>query len=396
MRTLRRVLFVTHNVPRAPGDAAGSFVLRLAVALQASGIQVDILAPGAPGLADTMTLDGVRITRVPYARPSRMTLAYEGTMAEAVRRSWGARWALIGLLLALRRSTRDALQRASREGAPYQALHVHWWFPSGLALWKLRAARGLHRVVTMHGSDVRLAAGIRPAHPVLRAVLHDMTHRAVVSTWMASVVSRLAPGIPVHVAPMPVDLARFAPPPEEAARQGILLVGRLNAQKGIADLLRAAVHPALREVPITIVGDGPDGDALRELARSLDVADRVRWIPAVPHGELSTYYRQAAVVGMPSRGEGLGLVAVEAQACGTPVVGYAEGGLLDVVQTGDRQGHLVPAGDVKALGEALASVLRAPMAVDRASLRAAMMERFAPAQVAADYAAMYDTGGRAS
>ena len=62
-----RVLFVTHNVPRCVGDAAGSFVLRLAVALQAAGAQVEVIAPAAAGLADVETLEGVRIQRVRYA-----------------------------------------------------------------------------------------------------------------------------------------------------------------------------------------------------------------------------------------------------------------------------------------------------------------------------------------
>ena len=389
MRTPRRVLFVTHNVPRAPGDAAGSFVLRLAVALQLGGIRVDIVAPGAPDVPETDWIEGVRITRVAYASPSRMTLAYEGTMAEKVRHSWGARWALLQLLLALRRATGEALEQARREDDPYGALHVHWWFPAGLALWRLRATRGMPRVLTMHGSDVRLASGVPVSHPVMRTVLRDMTHRAVVSHWMAAAVSRMARDLPVEVAPMPIDLAQFTPPPAGAPREGILFVGRLNAQKGVADLLRAAAHPALRAVPITIVGDGPDATALRELAATQHLEDRVTWLPAVPHGHLSTLYRRAALVCMPSRSEGLGLVAVEAQACGTPVVGYADGGLLDVVQTGPGRGRLVAAGSVEALAEAMASVLGEAAAAERSALRDAMLDRFAPARVAAGYAAMY-------
>ena len=75
-----RVLFVTHNVPRFDGDAAGSFVLRLAVALRHAGARVEILAPGASGMPASTVLEGVTIHRVPYASDAQMTLAYEGTM----------------------------------------------------------------------------------------------------------------------------------------------------------------------------------------------------------------------------------------------------------------------------------------------------------------------------
>jgi glycosyltransferase involved in cell wall biosynthesis len=209
---------------------------------------------------------------------------------------------------------------------------------------------------------------------------------------MAALVSRIAPEFQTQVAPMPVDLERFTLPPADTPREGILLVGRLNAQKGVADLLRAATHPALRGVPITIIGDGPDAATLHELARSLEVADRVTWIPGMAHGDLPARYQRAAVVCMPSRGEGLGLVGVEAQACGTPVVGYADGGLLDVVQTGPGRGRLVPIGDVPALAEGLASVLREGSAIASDALREAVLDRFAPARVAAGYAAMYSAG----
>ena len=75
---------MTHNVPRFEGDAAGSFVLRLAVALQAQGATVTVIAPAERGLASEGTIEGVRIERVRYASDANMTLAYRGTMAESV------------------------------------------------------------------------------------------------------------------------------------------------------------------------------------------------------------------------------------------------------------------------------------------------------------------------
>lgn len=401
-----RVLFITHNVPRFVGDAAGSFVLRLAVALQAAGVRVDVIAPAAPGLAARDSLEGVTIHRVRYAADEAMTLAYTGTMVEDVKRSWTARAALFGLVRALGRASREFVDRAESEGEPVDIVHAHWWFPAGLAVWRALPRRGarrtIGRVVTMHGSDVRLAQVAAPASWLLRVVLDAFDARTVVSSWLASTVDRLAPDRNVLVAPMPVDTRRFSLPSASAARSGILFVGRLNAQKGIADLLGALALPALASASLDVVGDGPDRERLLAQATALGIAGRIRWLGARPHEDLASLYGKAAVVAMPSREEGLGLVAVEAQLCGAPVVAYASGGLIDVVQA--PGGVLVEPGNLQALAEALASALARPndglpfgsphpddeAADDRAqAARARMLARFSPEAVAATYLGVY-------
>ncbi len=397
-----RLLFVTHNVPRVSGDAAGSFVLRLAVALQQTGARVEILAPGASGLAPQARIEGVSITRVRYASDARMTLAYTGTMAEAVAGSWSGRFALLQLLWAMRRAVREAVQRARREGAPFDVLHVHWWFPSGLALLGTARAWWPPVVVTMHGSDVRLAAKKPAAHPLMRAVLRRAAVRTAVSGWLATTASRIA-ALPVEVAPMPVEVSPLLGPvstveslkvASAAERTGVLFVGRLNAQKGLNDLLEALALPSAQTLTLDVVGDGPDAHALREKAITLGVAARVIWHGQLSQQDLLPRYARARVVAMPSRGEGLGLVAVEAQLAGTPVVAYADAGLLDVVDPA-HGGTLVPVGDIPALAAALSRVAgadaqhAAQAQAHGAQARQLMLQRFAPAAVAARYLALY-------
>lgn len=392
-----RVLFVTHNVPRFEGDAAGSFVLRLAVALQAAGARVDIIAPGAPGLADIDCIEGVTIQRVHYARADRMTLAYTGNMAQQVLTSLHGKFAFVQLLRGLRRAVRVRLDVAAASGDPYRIVHAHWWFPAGLALWHAQRTGDPPLVITMHGSDVRLAQQLRPAHRVMRSVLGQARVRTAVSSWLAQRAMMIAPALPVIVSPMPVDVRHFStptPPDREAepTRRGVLFVGRLNAQKGLADLLDAMASAPLAASAVTldVVGDGPDGPALRQRAVSLGLTDRVRWHGALSQPALVPLYQQALVLAMPSRAEGLGLVAVEAQLCGTPVVAYADGGVVDVVQTA-HGGTLVPVGDVAALGAAIANVLADPNDAQArgAKGRADMYARFAPAAVAERYLALY-------
>lgn len=411
-----RVLFVTHNVPRFAGDAAGSFVLRLAVALQDAGVQVDILAPASTERTGIETIEGVRIERVRYASPARMTLAYSGRMAEDVRAGWGARFALLGLLYHMRRAMRRRIADARREGKPFDVVHAHWWFPAGLIAWSagVGASVAVPLVVTMHGSDVRLAQGVDASHGVMRRVLQRARAVTAVSHWLADTAMSIVPSVHVAVGPMPVDTTVFIPPTRHRAqseqapigrqtdsgadethvRSGILFVGRLNAQKGVADLLDAFAQIPDADITLRIVGEGADEQALKARADALQLTHRVQWLGALAQPQLVPLYQQAAVVAMPSREEGLGLVAVEAQLCETPVVAYNSGGLPDVVDP-QRGGTLVTPGDIAALAHQLhrfaANTDKANARANAAGIaaRSAMLDTFSPRAVARHYIGYY-------
>jgi glycosyltransferase involved in cell wall biosynthesis len=169
----------------------------------------------------------------------------------------------------------------------------------------------------------------------------------------------------------------------------LLFVGRLNAQKGIHLLLRA-VTEMRRQPTLDVVGDGPDRAALRALAASLGITDRVVWHGTLPQDRLPPLYRRAAALVVPSRDEGLGLVAVEAQLCETPVVAFASGGLRDVVDDGTT-GVLVKEFTAGALARAVDALLESlPRALElgKAGRRAALAV-FAPDAAARSYAAIY-------
>lgn len=392
MSSSPRILFVTHNFPRFAGDAAGSFVLRLARSLIDAGAHVHVLAPAAAGLTAHDDIEGVPVERVRYAREDRQVLAYEGTMVEAVRGSWGGRFALLGLLWHMARAVRTAVATARRAGTPYDVVHAHWWFPSGLSAWHAGAGgAGMPpMVVTMHGSDVRLAQRIAPSHVFLRRVLGRARAVTAVSQWLARTAEALAPAVRVHVAPMPVPVDRFAPPTAaDIPRDGVLFVGRLNAQKGVADLLDALAQTTT-PVRCDVVGDGPDRDALRAQAESLGLADRLRWHGTLAGDALPALYRRAVLTVMPSREEGLGLVAVESQLCGTPVIGYDSGGLPDVVSP-DAGGTLVAVGDIAGLAAAIDRLTGAPAEAHHLGevARGHVLKVFSPHHVAARYLELY-------
>ncbi len=175
-----------------------------------------------------------------------------------------------------------------------------------------------------------------------------------------------------------IDLFTPAPPDQRAlARAGlglspdetvIAFAGRVQPHKGPGVLVRAAA--ALRQrhpqgaMTVLIVGDASgSGHAeparLRALAAGLGLADQVRLLPALPPAELAQVYRAADVVAVPSYSESFGLVALEAQACGTPVVAAAVGGLPVAVRDG-RTGTLVRGHDPDDWAEALAAVALDP------------------------------------
>ena len=152
-----------------------------------------------------------------------------------------------------------------------------------------------------------------------------------------------------------VEHAFFAPGDKRGARHALglaggpvlLFVGRIQPLKGVDVAVQALAGLGRSDAILLIVGgaSGTDGDAemarVRGLIDSLGVAGQVRFVEPQPHHILSTYYRAADVVLVPSRSESFGLVALEASACGVPVVASGVGGLLSLVDHGDS-GFLVP------------------------------------------------------
>jgi len=376
------VLFLTHSFPRFAGDAAGSFILRLAVALREEEVDVSVLAPAAAGLPSHDRIEGIEVRRFRYAPARLETLAYEGTMVEQVRAGWRGRAALLGLM-----GAEVGAVRSARRARATALLHVHWWFPNAIP-GILGAGRALPVVTTSHGSDVRLATSARPARRMLDWVVRRSAAYTTVSRWLADGVRELVPEAAPLVAPMPVEAALFSPPTTRP-RDRLLFVGRLNAQKGLELLLRAlALLP--ERVSLDVVGEGEERERLVRLAADLALGERVRWHGAQPHPRLPDFYTRSSALVMPSVGEGLGLVAAEAALTGLPVVAFDSGGVRDLVVHG-RTGLLVSSVSTEALAAAIGALLERDD--QGASLgvagRAHALATVSPPAVARRYAQIY-------
>jgi D-inositol-3-phosphate glycosyltransferase len=172
-----------------------------------------------------------------------------------------------------------------------------------------------------------------------------------------------------------VEHAFFAPGEQSGARAALglpadvpvlLFVGRIQPLKGPDVAIRALHALGRADALLLIVGgaSGASGDneieRAHQLVDELGMHDQVRFVPPQPHHILSTYYRSADVVVVPSRSESFGLVALEAAACGVPVVASAVGGLQSLVEHGET-GFLMTDRDPVLFAKAIASILDDPM-----------------------------------
>jgi D-inositol-3-phosphate glycosyltransferase len=178
----------------------------------------------------------------------------------------------------------------------------------------------------------------------------------------------------IEIVPPAVEHAFFAPGDQVGARGAIglpidrpviLFVGRIQPLKGPDVAVRALAALGRPDALLVVVGGasgtegGDETRRVRELVATLGVTEQVRFVAPQPHHILSSYYRAADVVVVPSRSESFGLVALEAAACGTPVVASAVGGLLNIIHDGVT-GFLVEGRDPGRFARALREVLDDP------------------------------------
>jgi D-inositol-3-phosphate glycosyltransferase len=271
----------------------------------------------------------------------------------------------------------------------YDVIHSHYWL-SGKVAMPAAKELGIPLVHTMHTmarvKNLNLAEGETP-EPMIRVQGETQVVAAAnalianTDAEAASLVS-LYDACPdtVHVVSPGVDLYTFTPGESRGVARAhigqpadalvVSFVGRIQPHKGPEVLIRATSElvkhtPLLRHRLIVNIVGGASGanteevDRLKELTTWLAIDDVVRFTPPVQREELPQWYRAADLVIVPSYSESFGLVALEAQACGTPVVATAVGGLRTAVADG-ISGVLVDGHDPKAWSSVISRLLQEP------------------------------------
>ncbi len=292
--------------------------------------------------------------------------------------------------------------RLAAIGASVEAIHANYWL-SGIAGHRLKHELDVPLVSTFHTLD-RVKAELSPeaisAEEPARRAQAEAAIMGCSDVILASCsveadqLAQLYGADPERIAIVApgVDHAFFAPGDRAQARRAIgfpsdrplvLFVGRIQPLKGLSVAVQAladagAAGPRAASASMIVVGgpSGPHGEA--ELARVGSVVDghrmedRILTVPAQPHEMLSTYFRAADVCVVPSRSESFGLVALEAAACGVPVLASAVGGLTTLVDHG-RTGFLLDPLDRTAWADHLGRLLEAPALAERAGTAGAVM-----------------------
>lgn len=353
---VRRVAVLSvHTSPlEQPGTGDGGglnvYVLQVARRLAARGVEVDVFtrrtAPGQPGVV--AVAPGLTVRRV-NAGPSAH--------------------------LPKERLTNHlctfALTMLGQDLPRYELIHAHYWLSGWVARrvaerWEVPFIQTFHTLAAL--KNATLAPGDVPESPLRLAAERRIARAADRVVGLTCGEARLLhrtfglSGADIAVVPAGVDLGMFRPaagprrtwPADGGADAAgrtdpavdgpvLLFVGRLQPLKGpdVAVRILAEVRAALPGARLVVVGgtsgsgEGRAGPAeLRDLAEELGVADAVEFVSPRPQSELAHLYRAADVVVVPSRSETFGLVALEAQACGVPVVAADVSGLRYVVGAG--------------------------------------------------------------
>lgn len=234
------------------------------------------------------------------------------------------------------------------------AVHAHYWL-SGIAGHSVKHELGLPLLSTLH-TLARVKSPLAGPEPAVREIAEEMvigcSDLLVVNTPEEAIDLqkhyRAAPER-IEVISPGVDHAFFSPGDRIGARTAVglnldnpvlLFVGRIQPLKGVDVAVRTLHELGRPDAELVILGgpSGQDGHGelqrVRHLVSSLGIESQVRFVEPQPHHLLSTWYRAADVVLVPSRSESFGLVALEASACGTPLVASAVGGLKTLVDHG--------------------------------------------------------------
>mgnify|MGYP002738576662 CR=1 FL=1 len=352
-----RVLILSWEYPPHIVGGLGRHVAALARELAAEGHHVHVVTRGRPGDSAEADgwVDGVHVVRVPEAPPA---IPFED---------------LIPWVLSFNNRVTAAAGRLLRDH-PIDVIHAHDWLVTYAAA-ALKEIWEIPVVATIHATEYGRHQGWLPGpmnrliHQVEWWLTYEARRVITCSRYMRDQVEDIfeLPPANIDVVPNGVDLADFEVADEQArtfrasvtspGTRMVLFAGRLEYEKGVQTVLDALrqVQQQVGPTCLFVAGVGTYSEVLRRRVSELGLEADVRFTGFLEDQELRLHYAAADVAVVPSIYEPFGLVAVEAMACGTPVIVADTGGLREIVTEGS--GLTVPPEDAQALATALIDVL---------------------------------------
>ncbi|HUL03098.1 MAG TPA: N-acetyl-alpha-D-glucosaminyl L-malate synthase BshA [Gemmatimonadales bacterium] len=290
-----------------------------------------------------------------------------------------------------------------------ELMHAHYAIPHAATAWlakqMLKKQRDLKVVTTLHGTDITLVGQDPSYFTITKFSIEESDAVTAVSAYLRDETYRAFGCVDcdLQVIPNFVSLAEYHPPNGGSCRSALgprdhrilVHVSNFRPVKRIGDVIR--VFAGVRQtMPATLilVGDGPDRDAAEQQADRLNLRHDVRFLGKVD--QVAEVLRGSDLFLLPSATESFGLAALEAMACGVPVIATAVGGLPEVVQDGET-GVLAPLGDVDAMVASATAILGDPQR--HARMRAAAASRaqaFSTERIVPQYEALYESVLRAT
>ena len=339
---MMRILMINYEFPPL-GGGGGVASYQIAKALATREHEVDLLTTGWRGLPSEDVVDGLKVYRVPVLG--------RGDLATA---------SLVSMLSFLPSGVIGGF-RALRDKR-YDILNTHFAVPSGPTGVALSRLFKTPHVLTIIGGDIydptkKLSPNNSALlREVVRRVLDSSSHIIAISQ---DIKTRAREDLHCQTE---VEVIHYGLTPPEFQRKSrselgipedevvLISMGRLIKRKAIRDVLLALSRLEGSPFRLLIIGEGPEEERLRDLAKTLGLASRVDFMGAVWGESKFQYLAAADIFVLPSVHEGFGLVFLEAMHCGLPVIASTSGGQTDFLQDG-KTGFLVPVGAVEALAD---------------------------------------------
>jgi N-acetyl-alpha-D-glucosaminyl L-malate synthase BshA len=395
-------LVLTSSFPKYKGDADGPFIYDLSKLLIKNGVEVIVLCPHYPGAKLRDIMGGLKVYRFPYFYP----LQYQKLCGRAgifanFKESYLAK---IQLPLLFLFELFFAIKIIRKE--KIDIIHTHWVLPSGLVGAICRKIFKVPHIATVHGSDVNTIKQSKILRRICSFILQNSDRITTNSSYTKSITLSIdiKSKNKVDVIPMGIDINRFKSEGTTNLKEVfdveylILSVCILIDWKGTKYLI-IAMKEVIKKFPnakLVIGGNGPEKGKLEKLTKELNLENTVIFTGYIEDIDLPKYYSSADVFVLPSINlngltEGLGVVLLEAMACGTPVIGSNVGGVPDIIKDG-YNGFLVPEKSPEDLADKIIELLSNRKLAKEFSVNGlkTVKERFSGERVSEQFMSIYE------